>query len=609
MRFVVKVLTLIFFAVFIGCSSTENRPAPQPSKGACTSNGVQGNTKLQIDSDSTDSGVNTDAGPDDSLLGTSLEGIEIEWSHPLELCSQWRESISLDDELAAKVHITLHPEQRESLGRNHLSAATLSQGTIRRSPLSDDHQALPSDSLRLDEYKLGDPKGDTSLSATLVHDFGSAGIITEHLSVTRTPGDKKPLIMGKDFESTFTYQAPGNCESIALELCGGSKDLQSAAQVLVAKNGNNTMTVTRFINTIETLAGSYPVHPTSAVVRLSSEPREAYSVHGFWSQTYSAEHHNWFEDSVIDFTKDLSWYQTAYRPYLDGNPNRDSMMTQLKLLGMDGWDNTPKIVLTQLDMNSGQESQSDWLVDGGWRRVDRKNMEQILQKKCQDGQVVTLSNTSFTEILHLLSCPRNAVQQLKMLVPIAFTADPSQIGKVFEGDAIEPIQIMGRTGHRIKVGDTLVDVTKNANEAHYFVTVTKDGQTVTDRIMHPRPMQKNDPWDETISLKGKDSAPTATLIRRHVGWGIGESLIYAPVSFELTIDKTYRVEAWDLMRYRNSHHNWRDNLEAESEGLLLRWRVEFLTGQNARERHFVSAVRKSDGSEVLAETEVTTQTE
>ena len=74
-----------------------------------------------------------DAGTDDSLAGTPLDGISIEWNASLELCSEWGEGRPLATELAAKVQITLPPQHRPSLACT--GAASIFGGRC-RSPLA-----------------------------------------------------------------------------------------------------------------------------------------------------------------------------------------------------------------------------------------------------------------------------------------------------------------------------------------------------------------------------------------------------------------------------------------------------------------------------------------
>jgi hypothetical protein len=93
------------------------------------------------------------------------------------------------------------------------------------------------------------------------------------------------------------------------------------------------------------------------------------------------------------------------------------------------------------------------------------------------------------------------------------------------------------------------------------------------------------------------------LLRRWAGQGVGESSIYAPLSFQLTFGgATHFVDAWDRFAYTNTHHNWQDQLEARTDTLTLFWTVTFESGPLV---HRVRAVETTSGQEVLPETVIT----
>jgi hypothetical protein len=89
-------------------------------------------------------------------------------------------------------------------------------------------------------------------------------------------------------------------------------------------------------------------------------------------------------------------------------------------------------------------------------------------------------------------------------------------------------------------------------------------------------------------------------VRRWVFQGVGNSGIYAPVSFDLSFDgQTHQVEAWDRMTYTNTHHNWDDQLIAETDTLRVFWMV-----LGFGQEYTVRAERISDGVEVLPPTTI-----
>jgi hypothetical protein len=79
--------------------------------------------------------------------------------------------------------------------------------------------------------------------------------------------------------------------------------------------------------------------------------------------------------------------------------------------------------------------------------------------------------------------------------------------------------------------------------------------------------------------------------------------LYAPVSFELDLDGEHiTVDAFDRLKYENTHHNWADRLEAKTDRLTITWRVQYIDQPTCC---FVRVVRNTDGAELLPETRLT----
>jgi hypothetical protein len=251
-----------------------------------------------------------DLGPDPSLDGTTLEGIEVRWLEPVELCTAWQSGRALADELALKVHLTLGPEPRPSLGRAHLAAATLRGGQLRLGPLSDQQYAITNVSSRLTRYELQDPTANTRLSAEVQHTLPS-GVLSERFLVSRQVNDRSPVQLGTRNEHHFYFTPNGRREGTDLEPCGGSAELEPGMFVLSAGTGANALTLLRFANTREVQVGSAPMVPTGGLLQLAADPYDLVPFSGFWSQTYVAGHHNWDESSLFDFTRDLGLYETV----------------------------------------------------------------------------------------------------------------------------------------------------------------------------------------------------------------------------------------------------------------------------------------------------------
>ena len=171
---------------------------------AATDGGVVADAGSSADSDAGSSADSDAAAPDDSLAGTSLEGVPIEWASALELCNEWRESRSLDEELAAKVRIVLPPHGRPSLGRAHLSAATLTAGALTRAPHGGQAWSIADLGVRstLMEWELSDPTGITRIRASIEQELHGFGVSLPRSLVQGRPAG---LCSGVDARS-FVYQ-------------------------------------------------------------------------------------------------------------------------------------------------------------------------------------------------------------------------------------------------------------------------------------------------------------------------------------------------------------------------------------------------------------------
>ena len=186
------------------------------------------------------------------------------------------------------------------------------------------------------------------------------------------------------------------------------------------------------------------------------------------------------------------------------------------------------------------------------------------------------------------------------LLVIAFLHDPEHIGALVDGAAIEPATISGRPGHRVQVGDSTVELTQDPGATAYFLTIRRGTQRITELLVTPSELAPPPADEERLVFVGRGGTPRLEMVRRWFGQGAGHSSIFAPVSFALSFDgQHHRAEAWDDLRYTNTHHNWEDVYEAQSQGLVMRWQTRFLPTR----RDVVTVVRES-GEVVLPETEV-----
>jgi hypothetical protein len=586
----------------IACSTETPVPQPWPYDGGVDA-GANADTGPR-DTGPSDGGFVPDATPidagpgDESIRGTSLEGITIAWPDRLELCSSWREGRTADEELAVKVHLTLEPASRPSLGDGHLSRSTVS-GVIRRGPLADHQASIPTTSATLVRYDLLRPTADTSVSADLEYTI-AGGTIIEGFSVTRARGDTRPVVFGDFYEHTFAFRPSGSTEVAYLETCGGKDDLLPAIFYTSLEYQGRHASLVRFAGFLPSDAGSSPTVPRGGMLIFDDNPWDPIFFHGFWSQIYAAAHHNFDDGSRFDLTRDLGLYQTVYAPSLNGgDPIRPTMITRIDLDGVDGFGPPPTATMQVLDTATGQSTQEIWSATDWVRGDDAAVLEGATA--CAAPQALTLAS-NFSQVLQLVICPITAEPgfTLHKVLPLVFVPDPAVVGAPIEGAALVPTVHEGRSGYRFDVGTHEVVVTKELSDEYYFFYVfDAQGQVIDTRLDTDIPLD-GPPRDERITNEANGGAIRVSVTRRWAGQGVGESSIYAPVDFELTFDgQTHRVEAWDRLDYTNTHHNWLDRLVAKGDGLTMNWRVDW---ENGPLIYRVSATRDADGVVVLPET-------
>lgn len=554
-----------------------------------------------------------DAGPGgENLIGTSLEGITVSWSETAELCTRWHENAPLVDELERKVHITLPPHSRPSLGDGHLAQAQITSGRSRRGPLSTDQIELADHitSTRLTNYELRNPTGDTSLYASIDHTLDDGSVLIEEYSVYRQRGDDRPVDLGGDDNSEirFAYVPFGRPDAISLERCGGDPGLSPAIEVVAATNGQRTATIIRQLNTQPAPAGSFPVQLHSTIFVFSDRPWETFKASGFWAHTYSALHHNWVEDTLVDFTRDLRWYKTVYEPYLNGQVTTSQMITRARLRELNTGNGAPHVEIEWLELLGSQSQTETWTVVSGdfWHRVESATLGRTISA-CASPTVLSLGDYEFAHGLQLITCPSSSALgfELHRAVPFSFMEEPELVGTAIEGAAIEAATFSGRPGYRIQVGSHRVEISKSQTE-YYFMTIRdSSGSELQSFLTAPIDLHGLfDPnaGDELFSgLGGTDVS--MRLVRRRAGQGVGESSIFAPVRFELSFGgATHVVDTWDQLAYTNTHHNWDDRLEARTGELTLLWHIRYENGPLVQT---VRAVETLSGREVLAETVIT----
>ncbi|MBK6688660.1 MAG: hypothetical protein IPG45_29580 [Deltaproteobacteria bacterium] len=583
---------LVAFPLFFwGCN-----PDPTDDLGALDA------TVGPNDSGPTDSGVAHDAGVDPSLDGTSLAGITIEWPAPLELCTAWQEGRSLADELALKVHLILEPQVRPSLGRAHLEAATITQGQLRTGPLTTQRVSLTGANSSLASYTLEGPPGSSFLTAELHHTF-PAGVLTERFLVLRVSPDARPVRIDDAWEHTFHFTPTGRSDGTRLEPCGGSANLRPAAFVLSAGTGAEAITLLRFAKT-DGLRTAQMV-PTGGLLQRADAAYELLPFTGYWSQTYAAGHHNWYEASVFDFTRELSLYETVFEPLEKGGiPLRSEVISRIGLVDINlPVDGNPALAVTTLDTTTAQESTRQLPAQRAWTQVDNLHLSGTITR-CATGAVVTLV-TGNNSVFQLLTCPlaSNPGFELVGLVPLFFAANSALAGQRFEGNVITAVTVDGRSGYQVELGGQRLQITKNLTDDYFFLNLLDAGGNNLESNL-ASPIELDQAWapDVVLELISSDGALKVSVVRRYVAQGAGSSSIYAPVSLVVERGGIRRViDAWDALDYTSTHHNWDDVLMAKDEGVTYRWEVHFDNGPLS---YSLQATRDLDGSVVLPETEL-----
>lgn len=551
-----------------------------------------------FDGNSLSDAAQTDGSGDESIRGTPLEGIAIEWSAPIELCTSWREGRSIQDELLSKAHVTVAPAPRPSLGSGHLSASTIGAVTVRRGPLADRQWRPASTTSALVEYRLL-PQGDAiSVSATLEHDLGAAGVLLETFSVYRSPGDGRPVVTGDgNWEHGFALRAAGIPDVALLEPCAGPAALENGIHVLVAESGGESVVLTRYSRTIEANAGSAPVFLRGLEVHSSDPARPPVATADFWAMTYAAEHHNWNETSHFDLSQDLAHYVQLFEPWRrTGSAPVAEALETLDLQGINGFDGTPQVTLGWRRFATGALELETWPAGRAWIRVDAAAVRSQLQ--CLDGQVLTFLDYG-GHAFQALTCPRVQAPgfSLQGIIPVRFPEELRSIGEV--QTAIQEVTVSGRAGFRITVGGHQLTLTKGA-EPYYFLEVRETGgQVLSDGLVEPGelwPVRRDAP----LTLANRAGDLSLAFMRRWLNGGVGESSIYGLERVEArALGRTWVVEAWDRLAYENTHHNWNDSFVATADDAVIRWRTEFLP----IERHVVS-ITGTDGTLLLPDTEL-----
>lgn len=564
-------------------------PDTGPSRDAATDAGVDSGTIPDADVDGGVADTGFDAGQrdaakvDGALTGTSLEDVRLEWTQPVVLCDEFREGTSLEDAVAHKTMVELSPQPRSTLEPGDLGTISLENATVDHGPLAADQWSGSAVGSTLTRWETFGPADATQLSAEVAHDLGARGTLFESFYVTRSAGDTRPVIYGQD-EVAF-YLEPPNGDSIQLSPCGGPSDLEPAVFVLSATDGAETLTVIREQNMRYTRAGTFPVFPVRSEVQLSKYGAWGLLASGHWSQVYTAEHHNWDEQSQIRFDHDLPHYFSTFGPYDRGDLTMGQMVRTIELVGVNTpWNNSTATVIEQ-SFSDGAEISTTYSVDVDWTRIDGMQLER--ESACATPNVETLWGVGSTNYqLQVVRCG----SIIETIVPVYFPPDVTQVGTRLAATQNGVVATAVAGSHTIRIDES--------GFSAQLIVLDAGGTEIENTSAYGITLFEVNGSAYRMTATRSEADVSAEITRQAVAQGVGNSTIYAPVSFSLSFDgQTHSVRAWDAMTYSNSHHNWDDTLEAETDELRISWAVlEF--GQSWR----VSAVRKSDGTQVLPST-------
>lgn len=511
---------------------------------------------------------------DGSLDGTFLAQTQVGWDEPVTLCSMWREGADIEQELAHKVMVTLSPGQRQGLSRGELAAATIVSVDLQTSPFAaGKHRPVASSSvstwqvLRYDSYDV--------LLATVSHGFDGVGVLEERYSVARDGTSNPAVEFEEDSGLTFWWWPEGAAEAHILGLCSPPASWEQAVETVVVEKGGEHSTLLRYYRTpySEITAGSYPVHLEATTVYLGSPTPWPVTASGFWAHTYVAKHHNWADDTIIDFARDLGGWQTLFGPLSRGENPRFESISKIEYLDVRG-DAPGDVAISRID-STGTTNRSVWQVVAGPVRVDGNAVKREFGHRCAEP---TVGVVGFSDHLaQLVFCPSSgpAGKELVGVVPVVWTVDPAMAGKRFDGDDIDALS--GRLGWTVEVGTSRVVIEAQADDYFLVEVFDKDGQSMAQLWTALGVLEPDTGWQAPVSATSTDGNVELAIEREWVAQGVGHSAIYGCPRVSLRWgDRHDVVDAWDTIDYVNTHHNWEDSLEATTaDGVVLHWKLSF----------------------------------
>jgi hypothetical protein len=558
--------------------------------------------------DSTDTPDTPDIPPnevidDGTLDGTRLAGVTVAWPAPIELCTAWREGSPLTDELAYKVRITLPVNARPGLTRAALDAAALDAPVVMRSPyLDDSHRPTATSTVSRWEVQRFDTY-DTLLAA-VDHTLPDLGTLSEQYQVSRLDTPSPVTITATPGDVSFWWTPTGKDTAHHLIPCDAPDTYELAVEALVAEHDGVHATALRFYRTLytETSGGSYAVHLEATQLYISNRPWLIDQARGFWAHTYVAQHHNWNDDTLVDFSRDLSGWQLAFKPLAKGNPIQAGTISKIEYLDTHS-DSLGDLRVTRL-ATDGTPSATNFEALARPRRVDANYLARAYDHLCPTPTVgVAGWSDSRAQLVFCPSTSHPSGMTLVAVVPVMWRLDPKQAGLPADGAKITALS--GRPGWSAAVGTSRVVVEPKPDNVFLVDFIDAQGEVDTGLWGELAPLTPEAGYDDPVHAASDDDAIEVRVDRVWVAQGVGHSAIFAPASFELRWgDRVDRVVAWDAIDYTNTHHNWYDSLVATThDGLQLHWKVNFDLFGDTGLTHFVW-VTDDDGTTLLPETTV-----
>lgn len=540
------------------------------------------------------------------------------WAEDLDLCNAWQEGADLATEHARRVRVKLPRQPRATPGEQHLAQSTLENVSIERGVTGDDRQReVAAVTSTVSNWEVTPPEGNItywSLDAEVRHDFGAevGTVIESYELLSFSDGSVGDVVVGdpNSYGSNFYFlpAGAGDLDAIFLERCAPTQETHLVVEALVGEvqsgpHAGRHFQVTRYVQTFDVFAGSYPVYWDATDVFFTDASYAGLTVFGQWAHTYSAAHHNWDEASRVLPRSDVGAYHTLFSELDRGEGLPIEAISKVEWHDVTSFAQPGTMTITLQDLTTGVESEHPVALQGAFVDLSPRSLVRQAQGSCDDVDVRAIGGFAYSgvasDVFQLVMCPNASPLGFELLgvLPVAFSVDPTAVGVLADRDAIT----QEGDGYEVALGEgTLVIEPLDGSDSFVYEVLDGQGESMISSLAFPTELQAPTPRDEVTS--GTADGVSFELRRRIAAPGVGESVLYAPVSLQLSVDgESFFVDGFDQLLYTNSHHNWADRLVATTGGVEIEWWVEFDAGVYI---HHVQATR--DGAEFLPDTVLTT---